>query len=491
MKTLGAGLAIAASGCALPKMNSSTDNTAMNRPNILYIHSHDTGRYIQPYGYPIPTPNLQKLAESGVLFHQCYCANPTCSASRAALLCGQSAHGAGMLGLAHRGFSLTDYGRHLGATLRANGYRTALAGIQHIAAEKNCRALLPYDEFLNYGPDGRSLSEDGPDIAERAAGFLARAGQSRAGAGEARPFFLTVGFRQTHRDFPAHLDPKADPRYVRPPEPIPDTPETRADMAGFITSAIALDAQMGRVLDALDAAGLAQSTLVICTTDHGVPFPRMKSNLTDGGIGVMLMMRGPGGFDGGKVCDALVSHVDIFPTVCEVAGIAAPAWLEGKSIVPLIDGRAESIREELFAELNYHTAYDPMRCVRTRRYKYIRRFGPGPHSPMPCNLDDSPSKTLWIDNGWPLTTLDAECLYDLILDPAEQNNLAACPAMKPVIADLSARLDKWMRATNDPLLAGPVPAPAGAVLNYQDALSPREPKYKLEKPEVGCRMKPN
>jgi arylsulfatase A-like enzyme len=466
----------------------------MTKPNILYLHSHDTGRYVQPYGYAVPTPNLQKLAETGVLFRQCYCAAPVCSASRAALLCGQSAHGAGMIGLAHRGFRLADYGRHIAATLRANGYRTALAGTQHVAAEKQCRQLLPYDEFLDYGPDGKSLGEAGLDIAERAAGFLARAGQSRAGAGQARPFFLAVGFGETHRTFPEKLSPKADPRYVRPPDPIPDTPETRADMAGFITSAIALDAQMGRVLDALDAAGLADNTLVICTTDHGLPFPRMKSNLTDGGIGVMLMMRGPSGFTvgflGGRVCDALVSHVDIFPTVCEVAGIAPPDWLEGKSIVPLIDGRAESIREELFAEMNYHTTYEPMRCIRTRRYKYIRRFGPGPHRPMPCNLDDSPSKTLWIDNHWLMVPLDAECLYDVILDPAEQNNLADCHAMKPVIADLWARLDAWMKATEDPLLAGGVPAPAGAVLNYRDALSPREPKYTLEKPEVALRKKP-
>jgi arylsulfatase A-like enzyme len=434
----------------------------MKRPNILYLHSHDTGRHIQPYGYAVPTPNLQKLAESGVLFRQCYCANPTCSASRAALLCGQSAHGSGMLGLAHRGFSMTDYGRHLGATLRANGYRTALAGVQHVAAGKSVRQVLPYDEFLNVGPSGQHLSEAAEDVAERAAAFLASAGRSREAGGEARPFFLAVGFEMTHRGYPKEFSPKVDPRYTRPPEPTPDTPETRADMAGFITSAIALDANMGRVLSALDKAGLADNTLVICTTDHGVPFPRMKCNLTDGGIGVMLMMRGPGGFAGGKVCDALVSHVDIYPTVCEIAGITPPAWLEGKSITPLVAGRAESIRDEIFAEVNYHACYEPQRCVRTKRYKYIRRFGPEPHLPVLRNIDDSPSKTFWVQSGGAKVPLDAECLYDVILDPAEQNNLAKCPDMKPVVADLSARLDKWMRDTNDPLLKGPVPAPAGA-----------------------------
>ncbi len=454
----------------------------MARPNILYLHSHDTGRYVQPYGYAIPTPNIQRLAEQGVLFRQCYSAAPTCSASRAGLLCGQSAHSAGMIGLAHRGFSLTDYGRHLGATLRDNGYRTALAGVQHVASSKCCMDVLPYDEFLDYDANGDFLR--GHDITDHAEEFLARAEKSQ-------PFFLSVGFADTHRNFTTDLAPGVDPRYVRPPEPIADTPQTRADMAGFITDAITLDAKMGRVLDALEAAELAENTLVICTTDHGIAFPRMKCNLTDGGIGVMLMMRGPGGFTGGKVCDALVSQVDIFPTICELTGIAPPAWLEGSSFMPLIEGRAESVRQEVFADVTYHASYEPMRSIRTRQYKYIRRFGEAPHRPVLNNCDDSPSKTLWADNHWPILPQDAECLYDVILDPAEQNNLADCSAIKPVLDELSGRLDAWMHATNDPLLAGPAVAPAGATISYQNAPSPRDPGYTLDKPEVADRLKPS
>jgi N-sulfoglucosamine sulfohydrolase len=104
----------------------------MSKMNILYINSHDTGRYIQPYGYKVPTPNLQKLAEQGVLFRQCYCANPTCSPSRASLLTGQYAHSNGMLGLSHRGFSLNDYSQHIIHTLKEYGYFCALSGVQHI-----------------------------------------------------------------------------------------------------------------------------------------------------------------------------------------------------------------------------------------------------------------------------------------------------------------------------------------------------------------------
>jgi arylsulfatase A-like enzyme len=121
---------------------------AAARPNVLYIHSHDTGRYIQPYGHAVPTPNLQKLAEEGVLFRQAFCAAPTCSPSRASLLTGQCPHSNGMLGLAHLGFQLTDYKRHILHTLRAEGYISALAGVQHIARKP---ATIGYDRVIETG----------------------------------------------------------------------------------------------------------------------------------------------------------------------------------------------------------------------------------------------------------------------------------------------------------------------------------------------------
>ena len=124
--------------------------TPATRPNILYVHSHDTGRYIQPYGHAVPTPNLQKLAEAGVLFRQAFCAGPTCSPSRAALLTGQCPHSSGMTGLAHRGFRLNDPKQHLVHTLRAAGYTAVLAGIQHVANGKDVESL-GYDKMINSG----------------------------------------------------------------------------------------------------------------------------------------------------------------------------------------------------------------------------------------------------------------------------------------------------------------------------------------------------
>src|SRR5438094_3612066 len=100
---------------------TSLAQTGARRPNIIYVHSHDTGRYLQPYGHAVPAPNLQRLASGGVLFRSAFNAAPTCSPSRASLLTGQCPHSNGMLGLAHRGFFLTDYKRHIAHTLRAAG----------------------------------------------------------------------------------------------------------------------------------------------------------------------------------------------------------------------------------------------------------------------------------------------------------------------------------------------------------------------------------
>lgn len=430
----------------------------MKRPNILYLHSHDTGRFIQPYGHAVPTPHLQHLAEQGMLFRQAFCAAPTCSPSRAALLTGQCAHSSGMIGLAHRGFVLRDNKQHLLHTLRDAGYCSVLAGVQHVAKEAG---QIGYDRIL-----GRDHSA--AKVAPAAAQFLRDAPR--------QPFFLDAGFFETHREFPAP-GPAEDMRFCLPPPPLPDTPEVREDVAAFKASARLLDGGIGAVLKALDSSGLAEKTLVICTTDHGIAFPGMKCNLTDHGLGVLLIMRGPGGFSGGKVCDALVSHIDLFPTLCKLLGLGKPPWLQGRSLLPLLRG-AEEINEELFAEVTYHAAYEPQRAVRTRRWKYIRRYDERGRPNLP-NCDDSPSKDVFLRHRWRERAVAKEELYDLVFDPHEARNVAGEPAAQPVLRDLRRRLERWMRRTSDPLLLGPVPGPAGALVNDPEGLSPREPTQAL------------
>ncbi|MEA2469297.1 MAG: N-sulfoglucosamine sulfohydrolase [Thermoleophilaceae bacterium] len=430
----------------------------MTPPNILYLHSHDTGRWVQPYGHQIPTPNIQMLADQGALFRQAFCAGPTCSGSRASLLTGQYPHSNGMMGLAHRGWRLNDYGQHILHTLREAGYRSELIGEQHVSEDLD---MLGYDEVHRVARTNVEL------VAPEAVRVL------RAGIPE--PWFLSIGFFETHRSWFAPTSMR-DSLYSLTPPNLPDTPLVREDVAAFKASARSLDQGVGRVLNALHAAGMVDNTLIVFTTDHGLAFPGAKGTLYDRGTGVMLVLRGPGGFLGGRVVDELVSQIDLYPTICELAEIDTPSFAQGCSLLPMMRGESPSVRDAVFTELTYHAAYDPQRAVRTERWKYVRRFDDYPTTVLP-NVDDSPSKDVLVDAGWGDRPVPREQLFDMLLDPEEGVNLANDPAFAHVRAELAERLERQMRETDDPLLEGPVPAPAGVRLNRQDQVSAEEPTY--------------
>jgi len=425
------------------------------------MHSHDTGRYVQPYGEPVPMPNVQALADQGVLFRQAFCAAPTCSASRACLLTGQYGQSNGMLGLAHRGWSLRDYRHHIVHVLRGVGYTSTLIGEQHISKEPE---VIGYDEVMKV-PTTRVDT-----VAPLAMEVLRRKHE--------RPLFVSIGFFETHREF---LGPGSlrDVHYSKPPNNLPDCPEVRADVAAFKASARSLDHGVGMVLNQLDASGLSENTLIIFTTDHGMPFPGAKATLYDRGLGVNLILRGPEPFGGGRVIDALVSHIDIYPTVCEHVGIARPPFLQGVSLLPLLWGHTTSVREEIFAGSTWHAAYEPQRAIRTERHKYIRRWGER-RTPVLANTDDGPSKDLLLAAGWAEREIPNEQLYDVLFDPNEANNLVDDPGYAPVLEDLRARLEQWMGDTDDPLLAGHVDPPPGVEINLPDQQSATEPTIRIE-----------
>src|SRR5215218_2085852 len=217
-------------------------------PNIVLVHSHDTGRYVQPYGHQVVTPNIQRLA---------------------------------------------DPGQHILHTLRDAGYFTAMVGEQHVSADPE---ELGYDLVVD------ADTSHAHDVAPATVALL----RDRP----PEPFFLSVGFFETHRDY---FEPTSvrDKLYSLPPANLPDSPVTRRDMASFKQSARALDHGVGAVLSAIDELEIADETIVILTTDHGIPFPGAKATLTDRGLGVMLIVRGPGGFHGGRVSEVLVSQIDL------------------------------------------------------------------------------------------------------------------------------------------------------------------------------------
>lgn len=443
----------------------------MKRPNIVHIHAHDMGRFCEPMGYPIPAPNMMRLAKSGVLFRHCHASAPTCAPSRAALMTGQYPHCCGMLGLPSPKlhYKLNDYNQHLAAYLKSQGYVTAISGAQHETPhDQRLQDVLPYDHFLNFETPHPQQKFDPGQTTPRSIDFLMEERDE--------PFFLSVGYLDPHRDNrddprifiesfpmvePSDIDDRA--RYVQPWPHLPDNAVTRREMANFQMGVAVLDAEVGRLLDALDTPRLRASTLVVFTSDHGPGVCEMKATLRENGTGVVSIFSGPGNpdygpavkFSGGQVCDALTQHMDYFPTFCEAADIAKPDWLQGKSIFPLMDG-AEQIHEEIFTEQTYHWNDDsrPLRAVRTERYRYIRSY----RDDQRYGVDPGPAENWWREQGYGAKPYPREQLFDLWFDPHEAHNLIDSPEHAGILADSRARLDGWQQATNDPIRQG-IPTP--------------------------------
>jgi arylsulfatase A-like enzyme len=217
-------------------------------------------------------------------------------------------------------------------------------------------------------------------------------------------------------------------------------------------------------------SGHDEDTVVMFTTDHGIAFPHMKCNLYDTGIGVSLIIKCPQNNMKGIALDSLVSHIDIFPTICDLAGINKPSWLQGVSMLPLLMGEKEEIREEIFAEVTYHAAYEPMRCIRTSRYKLIRLYD-NYEKVIAVNVDDSPSKDFLVRYGFLNSRKQKEMLFDLYLDPVERLNIINDKKNQEVYKELSEKLNEWMKKTGDPILIGKVEKPDGAIVFRQNCLS--------------------
>jgi arylsulfatase A-like enzyme len=236
-------------------------------PNVVIVVTHDTGRHLGPYGRRVATPSLDRLAAEGVLFEQAFCTAPQCSPSRASLLTGLVPHRHGLIGLAHRGFGLRPDAaqRTLPRLLGHAGYRTHLFGFQHEAVDPHD---LGYQQVVQ-PPSTGSRSHLCRAVAPAAADFLAGA--------PTEPFFAMVGFEETHRPFdPVELN-DATLEDLQVPAFLPDTPVVRRDVADLEGSVREADAAIGQIVAALDRAGLADRTLVVYTTDHGIAFPGAKS----------------------------------------------------------------------------------------------------------------------------------------------------------------------------------------------------------------------
>ena len=426
-------------------------STHQNLPNIVGIICHDLGRRLACYGDPdARTPNIDRLAQGGVLFENAFCTAPQCSPARAALWTGHYAHATGVVGLTHGGFEndLDAAEVHLAARLKSAGYQTV--GIGHLH-EARTHDHLGFDHIES---GGRA-----PAIADRFERWMAQ-----QGADSPKPFFAEISFFEPHRPFPYEgFEPKS-PDSVTPLPYLPDLPVIREDLADMEASIATMDAAVGRVLTALEEAGVAENTLVFFTADHGIPFVRAKMSLYDPGIAVPFVFRGPG-LPAGETRGGMVSHVDLVPTLIEHLDLDPAAGLHGTSFAAQLAGNAAG-RTAVFGEKTYHTYYDPMRCIRTEEWKLIVNFEFAPSveiSPDPGNNAKSYWETITAMQGtYPLYHPPFE-LYHLADDPLEKNNLVGedgqvlDPAHAEIFQNLATLLWGWMKETGDPLVDGPVP----------------------------------
>jgi arylsulfatase A-like enzyme len=292
------------------------------------------------------------------------------------------------------------------------------------------------------------------------------------------PFCFWFGSTDPHRPYEAGAGARAGmlPERVQVPAFLPDTPAVRNDILDYYFEVQRFDRDIGQIVDALERAGELDNTIFVVTSDNGMPFPRAKANVYDGGARVPLFIRWPGTARSGTVSDALVSLTDLAPSLLEGAGVKPPEGMTGRSLLPLLRGEAQPGRDRVFIERERHAnvrrgdlSY-PVRAIRTREYLYIRNLRPdrwpagdpekyvavGPFG----DIDGGPSKSLLLERPtdpaiarfFQLATArrPAEELYDLRRDPHQLENVAAQPAHRAARERLRGELDRWLRETGDP-----------------------------------------
>jgi N-sulfoglucosamine sulfohydrolase len=423
-------------------------DSGLGPPNVLWLITEDMGPDLGCYGTAqVATPNLDRLASQGVRYTHAYTTSPVCSTSRSAFCTGMYQTSIGAHN--HRSHRNDDYRLPEGVRvitdwLRDAGYFTANVGrrsrpiVGTGKTDWNFAYQSQYDKPFD--------SSDWADLKSH------------------QPFYAQVNFSESHRRFTA---PKqADPAKVVIPSYYPDHPVTRADWAAYLDAVSEADRKIGRVLQQLEAEGLADNTVVIFFGDHGRAMIRSKQWPYDSGLHIPLIIRWPKSyplpdrFKPGSVDDRLIASIDITATTLSIAAIEPPRLMQGR---PFFGPDANLNRKYVFAGRDRgDETVDRIRTVRDDRFRYLRNYYP--ERPfLQQNLYKERSypviavmRKLLFDNKLTpaqlqlmAATRPPEELYDLDEDPYETNNLSTDPRYRDTLDRLRAALDTWIVETND------------------------------------------
>ena len=428
------------------------------KPNIILFITHDQGQLIGCYDNPqmpnsVNTPTIDKLAKEGVRFANNFCTAPQCSPSRGSILTSLYPHQNGLMGLVNRGWTLPETNKTLPMYLKENGYSTHLIGLQH---ESRDPSTLGYDTRVPARFPGLETERK---MKREISRFFTTLKQGEA------PFYACIGTKASHIPFTDWGEPVDLDSVIVPPF-LPDDEEIRMDLSELYGNIQCVDSMVGHVLQHLEDSDLRNNTLFIYTTDHGIAFPRAKCTLYDPGIKTTFIMSLPSLdiLNSGRVVDSKISNIDLLPSVLDLIGADIPYNIEGKSFLPILKGEKESIRSDIFIEKSHHDIYDPMRGIRTGKYKYIKNFEKSEVLfKIPLDITDDARCGNVIKNKYPEIYNEermAEELYDLEKDPNETDNVINDPDYKAIAIELRKKLEVWMEQTNDPLLKGRIIHPS-------------------------------
>jgi N-sulfoglucosamine sulfohydrolase len=496
---------------------------AAPRWNILFVFADDWGRYASAYagldGRPtlnevVKTPHFDRIAREGALFRNAFVNAPSCTPCRSSLMSGRYFFNTGR-GAILRGaiwdetipsfpLMLRDAGYHIGKSYKVwspGSPADAPFGGQKHAYERAGRAPNNFSEEMVARLDrGMSLAAAREEILTQVRGNF---DQFMADRKPGQPWLYFFGTTTTHRKWIRGSGKKLwgiEPESLkgRMPAFLPDVPEIREDVADYLGEAQAVDAELGVLLDRLDATGEAANTLIVVSGDHGMPgVPSGKCNLYDHGVAVALLVRVPGG-KGGRVVDDFVRLPDLAPTFMEVGGARPPEGLYGRSLLSLLKsnraGQVDADRTWVITGRERHVDVAregnlpyPMRALRTKDFVYIRNFAPdrmpmgdakGALAPEAfksgalvedtrvgfADMDSSPTKAWLIahrdDPQWKryfdhaFGRRPAEELYDVRKDPDQMKNLAGDPAFSTVRTQMAEQLMSRLIAAKDPRVTG-------------------------------------